>query len=456
MQSSVGATASRAAGGSAATFVKQQFRNGYEIPVLPYQKYGILSKVLWPSKNQVIRIIPGYDPSTGEVFRQNINCTTFSADAPYDSYLSDTFYMATIVSRFGDMTAPFIVDYAPGSPDEQKYGGETVLRNFIRGIMYACSNKSTRSRLKPINEWKQWAGIGPQATLAFDKQALLMQALVFHVNGRNNQNYDTQTDLVDEDGDILPLLAVVAVDNKLSITNVMQALVDPMNPGLPLDAATNNKYGAMAEPEGNKLFLNTYNDPTSQHAALRPSVQAPGQGWTPTPFPLGEDVIKQLWHPWEELLNYMTADEQLALCAEKFGADTVNYVIGTDPKFGSLQLPAEIRGAGLGRYASLVGGSVTLSSNGFSPSAAQAQPPAAGHGLGKGLAGAQAAAPAFSPATQSAPPPFSAPKLSGIPAGAGVDVKQVMDQVAQLRKASGMAPQEQADAANELLAGTEE
>lgn len=360
MQSSVGATKS-SGGGSSLSMINQQFRRNFEIPLLPHQTAGIICRLLWPSKNQVIRIIPGHDPATGEVFPQNINCGQYSPEDSYDMHLSDTFYKATTVSRFGGLNYPIIADYAPGSEDEQAYAGETVLHNFTRSITYACNGMGKRrSRLQPIQEWRAWTGLG--GTLSMDKQTLLMQALVFHLNGRDNQDGNGNP-LTDEDGDILPLLAVVGIDNKLSIQNLCQALVEPANPGQPLNALTNNKYGGMAELDGNKLFLNTYMDSTTQRAALRPSVQAPGKGWTPTPFPLDAESAKQLWHPWEELLHYMTAEEQLKLCAQEFGADTVNYVIGTDPKFNRLKIPDEIKAAGFGRYASLLpGGSATLNS----------------------------------------------------------------------------------------------
>lgn len=414
-----------------AGFVKQQFRKGYTVPVLAYQKYGIISKMLWPSKDQIIRIVPGYDPATGKVFRQNINVTEYSSDASLDDYLSDTFITATTVSKFGSVTTPFITDYEPGSVDEQTYGGDTVLRNFIRGIQYACAQGKGRKRLKPINEWLAWTNIGPQNMLSYDKPSLLMQALVFKVNGRNNQDFeaDDERDLVDDDGDILPLLAVVAIDNKTSIANVMQALTEPTDPSKPLDAATNSKFGALAELEGNKLFLNTYTD-TAGHAALRPSVQAPGKGWTPTPFNLDEEVVRQLWHPWEELLNYMSSQEQLELCAQEFGADTVNYVIGTDPKFANLPMPEHIRNAGFGRYASLVGGSVQISNT------QQAAKPAASLGKGlssaKGLAGAAAKAP-----------------IVGAALPSDVDVEALRAETARIR--AGAAGTSQADAAADLL-----
>lgn len=441
MKTTIGEITTRQHGTSMA-FVKPQYRKGYEIPLLPHQKFGILSKVLWPSKNQVLRIVPGYDEATGTVFHQNANCNKFSQDGSYDDYLTDTFCKATIVGKFGSVVTPFITDYEPGSADEKAWGGNTVLRSFIRGIIYACGGRG-RSRIQPLNEWRTWTGIGPGSVIEHDRPALLMQALVFQVNGRNNQNIDTNTDLVDEDGDILPMLAVVAINNRTSISNLVQALVEPMNPALPLDAASNNKYGPMAELDGNKLYLNTYQDP-QQHNALRPSVQAPGQGWTPDPFPLDENAVKQLWIPWEKLLSYMTAKEQLELCAREFGADTVNYVIGTDPNFNRLEIPEEIKSAGLGRYASLVGGgSITLSSNSYSPSNVGARP--TGSGFGKGLAGAQAKAPSFSIK------PEQQVKTFGISRDAGVDIEAVKAKARAIRAAAAQAEDDQAISAQELL-----
>lgn len=335
------------------SMVKDEYRKGYAIDILPWQKGGVMSASLWPSQNQVIRIVPGYDESTGEVFRQNVNTTTYSLDADPEDYLSGTFCKATVISKFGDIKSPFITDYEPGSPDERQWGGNTVIHAFTRAINNATSkqNKRIAFLLKPIDEWYTWVGISRDARLSFDKTALLMQALVFTLNGRDNTDLDTGEPMLDEDGDIQPLFTVLALDHKTSIRNLEQALVEPLDPGKPLDAATNNKYGAMAEMTGRKLYLNTYVDSQSGFAALRPSVQAAGAGWTPVEFDLDEDTVKALWVPWGKLLKYMTAREQLLLCAQEFGADTVNYVIGSDPYFRELEIPEEIKCKGLGRYA---------------------------------------------------------------------------------------------------------
>ena len=83
----------------------------------------------------------------------------------------------------------------------------------------------------------------------------------------------------------------------------MQALVEPANPGLPLNPATNSKFQSLAELDSNVLYLNPVDNPNGKGHMLRPSVQPPGKGWTPTPFPITEEEAKALWIPWDNLLQ---------------------------------------------------------------------------------------------------------------------------------------------------------
>ena len=55
--------------------------------------------------------------------------------------------------------------------------------------------------------------------------------------------------------------------------------------------------------------------------------------------------------PWDKLLKFYTATEQLQLIAAEFGADTVNYIFGNNQEFSGIFIPDEIRAVGLGRYA---------------------------------------------------------------------------------------------------------
>jgi hypothetical protein len=338
------------------SFVKQQFRKGYQIPGLEHQTNGVRSYTLWNTRNSVLRIVPGYDPATGEIFPQNIKCNEYTTDGAYTDHLSDTFMTASVVVNFGQQGMSFITSYAPGSPDEQRWGGSTVFKVFTKNIQNSVNavNNGKKSRFGVTQEMHRWCD-PMQGPLKYDHMALLMQALVFTVNGRDNQDADGNP-LVGDDGSTLPLFGVVCIDSKASIGALMQALVEPANPGLPLNPATNNKYGSMCELDSNIMFLNSVDNPNGKGHMLRPSVQAPGKGWTPTPFPLTEEDVKSLWIPWDNLLQYMTAEEQLKYLAGEFGSDSVNYFVGTDPIFaGKLEIPQEIKAAGYGRYQQFMG-----------------------------------------------------------------------------------------------------
>ena len=338
------------------SFVKQNYRRGYHIPGLEYQTQGIKSFTLWNTKESCIRIIPGYDPATGELFPQNVRCNEYTTDGSYSDYLSDTFMTASIVSGFGQQGMTFITSYAPGSKDAQKWGGNTIFKVFTKNIANSvmADTNGKKPRFGVTQEMHRWCDPmhGP---LKYDHMALLMQCLTFKINGRASQDANGQP-LVDEAGNPYPILAVVGIDSKASIGAVMQALVEPANPGLPLNPATNSKFQSLAELDSNVLYLNPVDNPNGKGHMLRPSVQPPGKGWTPTPFPITEEEAKALWIPWDNLLQYMTAEEQLKYLAGEFGADSVNYFVGTDPIFaGKLEIPAEITNAGYGRYQQFLG-----------------------------------------------------------------------------------------------------
>ena len=300
--------------------INKEYRKGYKIPGLDHQTNGIIFKNLWNSKQHIIRIIPGYD-AEGNVFSQNINVNEYSTDAPYTDYLSDTFMMASTVNGFGMKSQSFITDYEPGSIDEQKFGGNTLIHWFTRNIYYSVNNKrSGKSRFKPIDAWYSWCSMnGP---IKMDRTSLLMQALIIKSNGFFNKDQDGNDMVEEESGLPIPLFGVVSIDGTQSIKNILIALVEPMNPGLPLNPATNNKFGSLAECESNLLFLNPVVDTTAAKKInmLKPSVQDVGKGWNPTP-----------WNIYEE--------------------DVLKYVIGSDPMFAEFEIPGDIKAAGLGRYA---------------------------------------------------------------------------------------------------------
>jgi len=340
--------------------VRPDYQTGYEIPLLPYQKRGILSREFWPSRDQIVRIIPGYDPDTGEIFPQNINVNEFATDSAYADYLSDTFCTASIMSGFGGVGKLLIADYLPGSGEAERYGGNTVLRCFANTIFNSLRAEKEKKevRCKGIPEWKEW--MGRQGKLPLPRTALLMQALMFKINGEYMQTRDADRDgnedvLSGPSGEPLPLLGTIAMGQKESIKQLLQALVEPQDNNKPLNALTNNKYGGMAEAEGNILYLNTVSNAEKTRNYLRPHVQEAAKGWNPHPFPLTPEQIRALWVPWRKLLHFMTPEEQMEVLTAEFGADSVNYVIGLDPRFRDLPIPEFIAKAGFGRYAALTG-----------------------------------------------------------------------------------------------------
>ena len=352
------------------SFVNSDYRKGYVMENIPYQRAGILSRLLWNSKDSIIRIVPGYDENG--VFPQNINVNEFSNDSQdYTEYLSDSFLMASIMDGFGESHQMFISSYRPGSPEDTKYGGDTVVDVFARNIKRSVdsASKGKRSKFAVTDQMRKWVALG--GTLRYSSRALLMQALIFKSNGKFNQDENDQPLIDPEDGSTLPLYGVVGVTGTQTINALVDALVSPADPGMPLNPATNNKYGALAELEGNLLYLNHATGTVNGKpcAMLKPSVQEAGkQGWTKEPFYLDEGTVHSLWIPWDKLINYMTPAEQARLIAAEFGADSVNYFVGTDPIYRDFEFPEEIAAAGYGRYAKYVNGEATAQSEGTRPS----------------------------------------------------------------------------------------
>ena len=361
----------------------------------------------------------------------------------------------SIMSGFGGVGRLLVVDYLPGSEEDEKYGYSTVLRCFANTIFNSlkAEREHKEVRCKGIPDWQQW--MGRQGKLPLPRTALLMQSLMFKINGEYMQMRDADRDqkdnenlLLDPNGAPMPLLGTVALAQKESIKQLMQALVEPSDNNLPLNAITNNKYGGMAEAEGNILYLNTVANAEKTRSYLRPHVQEAAKGWNPHPFPLTPEQIKALWIPWRKLLHFMTPEEQMEVLATEFGADSVNYVIGLDPRFRDLPIPEYIAKAGFGRYAAFTGGAqlpttasapVVASSLSGSPSTPQPFPPNGDEipmgnapKMGSGLGGI-GAGPAVPPAASKPQKDSMAPGI-----GLGLAVHNPVDSEAIQRELASM------------------
>lgn len=417
MRSTIGASyRGPGQGGAVVGYTKPEYGKGYKIEMLPYQTGGVLNRNLWTSKLSQLRIIPGVDKRTGEVHRQNINIDQYGGtyeDAglespdisvtpdqiqlPQEHFISDSFVKVTTVSQFGARKLSFITDYEPGSKDAELYGGGTIIKHFIRNIRYSANPRAgTRPRVKPHSDWSLWTA--QQGILTFDKPTIMFQCLSFIMNGNPAKDANGNP-MVDSNGSPMPLFCLVALDNRSAQTNLLNALVTPTNRALPLDGKTNNPYGGIAEADGVLVYFVPGKD-TEGRNTLRVQPNKNPKTWAPEPYPLTEEQCRGLFIPWSDLLHFMTADEQCAVLAAEFGADTVNYVISNEPALARYTIPEKIAHVGIGKYASLGasmgGGSIDLT--GHAP--AYAPPP-----------------PAYAP-----PPPAATPQQappSGLPTAPG-------------------------------------
>lgn len=332
------------------SFIADAYRKGYQIPDIPYQQFGIIAKQLWVRHPSILRLIPGYDEQTGELYPQNINADSYSEEEQLNHYLSNTFYMCKTMTGFGSNKQGLIIDLPPGSRDRDMFS-QSPIDYFHWAVSSAVKNTSGRARFKALPEWSEWVNTQNGGSLPYPKVSLLFQALAYEVNGRGFLGANNQP-LVDEQGSSKPLYCLLVMPHKASWTALMKALVQPQDPSRPLDPSTNNKYGALAEAQGNLLYLNPAPQPgEARKFHLRPSVQsADKRGWNKQPLNLPEDLCKNLWVPWNKLLRFYSATEQLQLLAAQFGADTVNYIFEGNPEFSGIIIPDEIRAAGKGRY----------------------------------------------------------------------------------------------------------
>lgn len=335
--------------------VKNNFKRGLELEEIAYQK-GIRSTIAWPSRKQVLRIIPGYDANG--VYPQVNAGRPFVSDYDPADYLTDTFIMVNTIAGFGASKYNVISDYKPGSPEAVQFGGNTVLSCFAEDVcraVYAVV-KGKRPFMQPGPQWASWALYDPatkvRPILSRPRSTLLFQALVWILNGDGLKNGDG-TYVKGANGEPLPMIYVFGLDNTKSISELFDALITPRDRTKPIDPINNSNYYGIGEQNGSILYMlpKPYTLPTGKSASyLMPHIAEDETKWEPARFPLSDQQIHSWWHPWNDLLNYMTPEEQCRLVANEFGADTLNYVIANDRRLQGVSVPQDIASKGLGRY----------------------------------------------------------------------------------------------------------
>ena len=301
--------------------------------IFDYQKAPV-GKILWTSRDSVVRIIPGNDGSN--FFPQVINADIWTQDENQATYLSDTFYMVDTVDHFGEASMDLVSSFAPGSHDQEIYP-ESPLNYFCNSIHRAVRAVMTgkKTRLKVQDVWRSWTNMG--GPLPYPKQTLFFQAICQMLNGSPCKKG------FEEGAEEGLLYGIIGITHRESIQELYKALVFPMDRRKPI-GTDNNTFGSLAELEGNWLFLNTaVNDKGKKY--LLPSVQAsdaPTTSWECTPMNLSEEEAKALWTPWEKAFNYMTAKEQVDLLCAEFGTDTVQYILEQDKSFEGIDFPVKV------------------------------------------------------------------------------------------------------------------
>lgn len=359
--------------GSFETFVSSKYRGDYKIPEMAYQSLGIRSSTLWPTAQQCLRIIPGYD-AEGNILRQNPPGLTYTRDANPKDYTTDTICTVKTIARLGKRNNAVISSYRPGSEEASRWAGNTVFAEFASLVVRSVSAvaKGKTPKVKPGPDWSSWVNYNPvtktAAILSSERDTMLMQALVWQLNGRVMTGADKQP-LVDASGNSLPMLYLIGIDNTRTIQEMWNALIVPQDASRPVDGLTNSAYKGIAEQEGSVMWLipKSATEGDKSYNMLIPHVSANMSSWQNTPYPLTDKQIHQWWHPWNDLLNFMTPDEQAILLAKEFGADTVCYVLQHSALLKDLRLPDEVAAGGVGKYAYIDGGSITLESVGAAP-----------------------------------------------------------------------------------------
>ena len=195
----------------------------------------------------------------------------------------------------------------------------------------------------------KWTAL--KGSLGKVKWRFMFQAIMFQDSGRYfiNRNEETGQE------DYRNMVGLISIDQQSSIQAFMEELATPAILSKPVDVFNNSNLGPVAELNGIWCYAHPEeaygNENIRFKLCPRPYPQGSPMDTPPTPFPLEESWVCQVWQPWQNLLKWYTKEEQFYLIAEVFGPDTVNYffeALGDD--FYTSFIPIDIRQKGYGRY----------------------------------------------------------------------------------------------------------
>lgn len=335
-----------------------------KIPGFEHQTTPFIERSLMTSKPSTFRIIPGVG-SDGRILgtlKEGYDREMLSKDPA--SCLSGTFCSVSAIQPFGNQWKDTVLTaYPPGSADDEErinLGKMSVLEKFSRVVNFCTdTQKKGRRPMQAHQDWFKWTSM--KGSLGKVKWRFMFQAIMFQDSGRYFINRDETTG----QEEYRNMVGLVSVDQQASIQTFMEELACPAMTNRPVDVFTNSNLGPVAELNGIWCYVHPEeaygNEQIKSKLVPHPYPQGSPVDTPPTPFPLEESWVRQVWQPWTKLLKWYTKEEQFYLIAEVFGPDTVNYffeALGDD--FYTSFIPMDIKQKGYGRYAGMLQHSMNM------------------------------------------------------------------------------------------------
>lgn len=335
-----------------------------KIPGFEHQTTPFIERSLMTSKPSTFRIIPGVG-SDGKILstlKEGYDREMLAKDPA--SCLSGTFCSVSAIQPFGNQWRDTVLTaYPPGSADDEErinLGKMSVLEKFSRVVNFCTdTQKKGRRPMQAHQDWFKWTSL--KGSLGKVKWRFMFQAIMFQDSGRYFINRDEATG----QEEYRNMVGLVSVDQQASIQTFMEELACPAMTNRPVDVFTNSNLGPVAELNGIWCYVHPEeaygNEQIKSKLVPHPYPQGSPVDTPPTPFPLEESWVRQVWQPWTKLLKWYTKEEQFYLIAEVFGPDTVNYffeALGDD--FYTSFIPMDIRQKGYGRYAGMLQHSMNM------------------------------------------------------------------------------------------------
>lgn len=444
------------------SLVNRESVKDLKIPGFEHQTTPFIERSLMTSKPSTFRIIPGVGANGNilSTLKEGYDREMLTKDPA--SCLSGTFCSVSAIQPFGNQWRDTVLTaYPPGSADDEErinLGKMSVLEKFSRVVNFCTdTQKKGRRPMQAHQDWFRWTAL--KGSLGKVKWRFMFQAIMFQDSGRYFINHNEETG----QDEYRNMVGLISVDQQASIQAFMDELAIPAMSKAPVDVFNNSNLGPVAELNGIWCYAHPEeaygNENIKWKLIPRPYPQGAAVDTPPTPYPLEESWVRQVWQPWTSLLKWYTKEEQFYLIAEVFGPDTVNYffeALGDD--FYTSFIPIDIRQKGYGRYAGMLQKTASFSGLGYGEAPQIAPPvmPASPGALPSMPSGVPKVSMAQAPATPSPMPTVTAPApgmvMPPIPAMPGMVEEEEPDRIGHMPKSPSDLPPQVQDMMRQAMA----